>query len=88
MSRETRMAARREAGKTYKYKANPYPKDSEEYIKEANERASKNANHRLPAARWTSIMKKVDNELLKKSVEESKKKQENNKKKEKTEVPA
>ncbi len=86
MSRDTRMKARREAGKSYQYKKNPYAEGSEEYIKEQNVRAAKNINHRLPTARWTSIMKKVDNELLKAAAEDSRKKRETKEKKNKKEV--
>lgn len=40
MTREERMNRRREAGKGYTYKPNPYPKNSREYIEERNIRAS------------------------------------------------
>lgn len=86
MSRETRMKARREVGKSYKYKKNPYTEGSEEYIKEQNTRATKNVNHRLPTARWTSIMRKVDNDLMKAAAEDSKRKREAKEKKSKKEV--
>ena len=86
MSRETRMKVRREAGKSYKYKKNPYTEGSEEYIKEQNARAAKNINHRLPTARWTSILRKVDNELMKAAAEDSKRKREAKEKKNKKEV--
>lgn len=86
MSRETRMKARREAGKSYEYKKNPYTEGSEEYIKEQNTRAAKNVNHRLPTARWTSIMRKVDNELMKAAAEDSKRKREAKEKKSKKET--
>ena len=86
MSRETRMKARREAGKSYKYKKNPYTEGSEEYIKEQNTRAAKNINHRLPTARWTSILRKVNNELMKTAAEDSKRKREAKEKKSKKET--
>lgn len=86
MSRETRIKARREAGKSYKYKKNPYTEGSEEYIKEQNVRATKNINHRLPTARWTSIMRKVDNDLMKAAAEDSKRKREAKEKKIKKET--
>lgn len=86
MSRETRMKARREAGKSYEYKKNPYAEGSEEYIKEQNARAAKNVNHRLPTARWTSIMRKVDNDLMKAAAEDSKRKREAKEKKSKKET--
>lgn len=64
MSRETRMAARRAAGNTYKYKPNLYYEEGElMYIDEEIKRRSKNVSHKLPLQTWTSIMRKVDNQL-------------------------
>ena len=54
MTREERMNRRREAGKGYTYKPNPYPR---------NIRASKNVSHKLPTAKMTSIMAKLKNFL-------------------------
>ena len=61
MSRETRMAARREAGKTYKYKS--YAKNEEGSVSEMIKRARKNKSHKLPLAKWTSVMRKVENQV-------------------------
>lgn len=69
MTREERMSRRREAGKGYTYKPNPYPKNSREYIEEKAMRAFKNVSHKLPTAKMTSIMAKLENFLAK---EESK----------------
>lgn len=63
MTREERMNRRREAGKGYTYKPNPYPKNTREYIEERNIRASKNVSHKLPTAKMTSIMAKLKNFL-------------------------
>lgn len=63
MSRETRMAARRAAGNTYKYKPNLYEEGEFMYIDEEIKRRSKNVSHKLPLQVWTSIMRKVDNQL-------------------------
>lgn len=63
MTREERMNKRREAGKTYVYMANLFPKDSDEYYEEQWNRAHKNVSHKLPTSRWTSIMRKLDNQL-------------------------
>lgn len=56
---------RKEEGKTYSYKPISFPKNSKEYIKEKNTRARKNTSHKTPLAKFTSIMRKLDNELMK-----------------------
>ena len=63
MTREEKMNKRREAGKTYKYKPNPFPKGSDEYYEEQWDRSHKNVSHKTPFARWTSIMAKLENQL-------------------------
>lgn len=63
MTREEKMNKRREAGKTYKYKPNPFPKGSDEYLEEQWNRAYKNVSRKTSFARWTSIMAKMENEL-------------------------
>ena len=63
MTREEKMNKRREAGKTYTYKPNPFPKGSDEYRKEQWNRSHKNVSHKTPFARWTSIMAKLENQL-------------------------
>ena len=63
MTREEKMNKRREAGKTYKYKPNPFPKDSDEYYEEQWDRSHKNVSHKTSFARWTSIMAKLGNRL-------------------------
>ena len=60
MTREEKMNKRREAGKTYKYKPNPFPKGSDEYYDEQWNRSHKNVSHKTPFARWTSIMAKLE----------------------------
>ena len=42
MTREEKMNKRREAGKTYTYKPNPFKKGTWEYHMEARKRAEKN----------------------------------------------
>ena len=74
MTREEKMNKRREAGKTYTYKPNPFKKGTREYRMEARKRAEKNISHKTPVARWTSIMAKLDNQLAKEKEERSKKK--------------
>ena len=81
MTREEKMNNRREAGKTYKYKSNPFPKGSDEYREEQWNRAHKNISHKTPVARWTSIMAKLDNQLeAEKKIAKDKKEVKNNKK--------
>ena len=63
MTREEKMNKSREAGKTYKYKPNPFPKGSDEYYDEQWNRLHKNVSHKTPFARWTSIMAKLGNRL-------------------------
>ena len=70
--RMERFAKRKENGKSYQYKPNPFKKDSKEYIAEANARARKNTNHKLPISKFDSIMRKVDNYLLELRNEEKK----------------
>ena len=73
--REERFEKRREEGKAYEYKPNPYNKDSEnkierrKYWKEKRKRSRKNVDHRLPLQKMTSIMRKVQNELDKQKAE-------------------
>ena len=81
MTREEKMNNRREAGKTYKYKSNPFPKGSDEYREEQWNRAHKNISHKTPVARWASIMAKLDNQLeAEKKIAKDKKEVKNNKK--------
>ena len=63
MTREEKMNKRREAGKTYTYKPNPFPKGSDEYYDEQWDRSHKNVSHKTTFARWTSIMAKLENQL-------------------------
>lgn len=77
MTREEKMNKRREAGKTYTYKPNPFPKGSDENYDEQYDRAHKNVSHKTPVARWTSIMKKLDNQLAKEKLERSRTKKGN-----------
>ena len=63
MTREEKMNKRRETGKTYTYKPNPFPKGSDEYYDEQWDRLHKNVSHKTSFARWTSIMAKMENQL-------------------------
>lgn len=67
--RIAKFAARREAGKSYKYQANPYSQDSAAYVTEATRRAEKNVDRRLPLQKLTSVMRKLSNHLAKEMAE-------------------
>jgi hypothetical protein len=56
---------RREAGKSYVYE--PIPEEIKNnpraLAEERYQRSIKNVDHRLPYQKWTSLMRKLDNEL-------------------------
>ena len=54
---------RREDGKTYEYKPNPYKPGTSEYNHEVIVRKEKNSNHKTEFQKWKSIFRKLDNEL-------------------------
>ena len=65
-----RFKKRREEGKTYVYKPNPYDKDSKKrsekrkYWEERRRREEKNNKpHKLPLAHTTSIMRRLQNRI-------------------------
>jgi len=62
--RMKKFAKRREEGKAYEYKPNPYKEGTEEYILEDNKRASKTSS-RLPISKFESAMAKLDNQIKK-----------------------
>lgn len=74
MTREERMNKRREAGETYSYKPNPFSKGTDEWRDEQYARANKNVSHKTPTALWTSIMAKLENQLVKEKMERAKRK--------------
>lgn len=72
--RRLHFQIRREEGKTYQYKPNPYKKDTSEYLVEAFERAAKNKQNKTETQRITSVMRKLDNEL-ENAIKENKRKE-------------
>ncbi len=62
-ARMKKFADRREAGKTYKYKPNPYKEGTFEYNCEVLERAEKNRSKRTEFNMMKSIMRKLQNEI-------------------------
>lgn len=63
MTREEKMAKRRENGKCYVYKPNPYTKGTDAWEKENTLRIQKSRGSKTPVARMMSCMKKVENNL-------------------------
>lgn len=61
--RMAKFAKRREEGKTYEYKPNPYKQGSKNWKHERDDRAAKNTGKRLEIARMDSIWRKLNNEL-------------------------
>lgn len=70
--REEKFRKRREEGKTYVYKPNPYKKGTKEYYQERKKRLEKNKETKTPYQKWTSIFRKLQNELAVREKEEKK----------------
>lgn len=69
--RIAKFAKRKEEGKCYEYKPNPYNKDGDKkeqnkYYREKRLRERKNVDHRLPISKLTSMLRLVQNDLDKK----------------------
>ena len=62
--REEKFKKRKSEGKTYEYKPNPFKKGTFKYREEAMKRQAKNVSKKTPFARHTSLMRKLDNELI------------------------
>lgn len=71
--RMEKFSERRELGLTYEYKSNPFPKGSREFSREKERRANKNVSRKTPIQTFTSIMRKLDNELAAKSSKQKEK---------------
>lgn len=67
--RQAKFAKKREEGRTYEYKPIPYAKGTVEYAHEKLARAEKTVSKKTPVARFTSIMRKLDNQLAKEKME-------------------
>ena len=77
--RMEKFSKRREDGKSYEYKPNPYKEGTEEYIIEQNKRIAKTKKlHKLPLSQFDSVMAKLDNYLNKLKMEEKLKDKEKN----------
>lgn len=70
--RMARFVERRESGKCYEYKPIPFKEGSKEYNEELKNRQEKNIDLRLPIQKWTSVWRKIDNELTERKMEQKK----------------
>ena len=63
--RIARFKKRREEGKTYQYKPNPYKEDTSDWVREKLIRHEKSLpyRHMTEHEKWKSIMRKLNNEL-------------------------
>lgn len=67
--REERFRMRKEAGKGYTYKPNPYNPESEDkeerkaFALEQKKRSEKNVDRRLPLQKMTSVLAKLDRNI-------------------------
>lgn len=81
MTRDEKMQKRREAGKVYTYKKNPYEKGTKAWLEEENARAEKRKSSKLHHAKITSVFAKLNYRLEKKKEMLAKKKQKKSKEK-------
>jgi hypothetical protein len=79
--RMAKFAKRREEGKTYEYKPNPYKKGSRDWHIEREERSRKNVDRRNAVARGDSVFRKMENQLAKEAAIRKANEEERNKKK-------
>lgn len=79
-ARQARFARRREAGKIYQWKPNPYKKGSEEWLEEEHKREENRKSSKLKIAQLDSIFAKLKNDLAKKALEDKEKKARKNNK--------
>jgi len=68
-----RFAKRKAEGKGYEWEPNPFEKGTYEYRCVKRERAKKNVDRRLPLQKWTSEMRKLQNEIAKREAFEKQK---------------
>lgn len=61
--RQTKLAARKEAGKGYEYKKNPFKKNTFGYEAERVVRWHKQNDGKLPYARITGLFRKLQNKI-------------------------
>ena len=63
--RIAKFEQRRENGKAYVYKPNPYDPDTQrrKYVEEEKIRSEKNGDRRDAVSKWRSIMRRLNNEI-------------------------
>lgn len=63
--RTAKFAQRREDGKAYEYKPNPFNPETQKrkHAEEARIRAEKNGDRRDDVSKWRSVMRKLNNEI-------------------------
>lgn len=69
MTRDQKMNRRRELGKTYSYKPNPFSEGTREYYEEQLTRPGKNTSHKTRISKLKSVMAKLNNRLTKEKEE-------------------
>ena len=69
MARDQKMNRRRELGKTYSYKPDPFSEGTREYYEEQLTRAGKNTSHKTRISEWKSVMAKLNYRLAKEKEE-------------------
>ena len=63
--RTARFAKRREEGKAYEWKPNPFDPETQrrKHVEEARIRAEKNGDRRDNVSKWRSVMRRLNNEI-------------------------
>ena len=63
--RTARFAKRREEGKAYEWKPNPFDPERQkrQYVEEVRIRAEKNGDRRDNVSKWRSVMRRLNNEI-------------------------
>ena len=79
MTREQKMNKRREEGKTYTYKPNPFTKGTREYFEEQLKRSQKNVSHKTHFAKMRSLEAKLDNMIFREKIEKKREKEQSEK---------
>lgn len=64
-TREERMNKRKEAGKIYTYKKNPFEEETSKWLEEEINRSEKRKSKKLPFAHHRSVFAKLDNRMNK-----------------------
>ncbi len=79
MTREQKMNKRKEEGKTFTYKPNPFREGTREYFEEQLKRSQKNVSHKTYFSKIRSLEAKLDNMIFKEKMKKKKEKEESEK---------